>query len=66
MISTGGLLESPLGFCHIKCMMSFRELKLKSLCFFVQIQPEIVHQNLYHQSGRPEPLFEFALLLKSD
>lgn len=40
IISTGCLLESALGFCQIEFMMSFRELKLKSLCFFVQVQRE--------------------------
>lgn len=61
MTSTGDLLESPLGLCYIECTMSFRELKLKSRCFFVQVQPEIVCQNLYRQSGAPELLFELAL-----
>lgn len=42
--STGGLLlESCLGFCHVECMMSFRELRLKSSCFFVPVQCETVH-----------------------
>lgn len=61
MTSTSNLLESPLGLCYIECTMSFRELQLKSRCFFVQVQPEIVCLNLYRQSGAPELLFELAL-----
>lgn len=45
--------------------MSAREMQLKSLCLFVWLQSEIIRQNLYRQSGPPELLFKFALLLKS-
>lgn len=45
--------------------MSAREMQLKPLCLFVRSQPEMVSQNLYHQSGPPELLFQFALFLKS-
>lgn len=51
--------------CPTECMMSVREMQLKSLCLFVWWQSETVSQNLYHQSGTPELLFEFDLLLKS-